>query len=69
MRETRCYDSYFWCSPTWSVGAKFGMVINIAEKVQASKKGENKAERTHAIDVSVPTVAGLPFKSAQGMPR
>lgn len=42
------------------------ITINIAEKVQASKKSENKASRSNNIDVSVPTIAGLPFKSAQG---
>jgi flagellar L-ring protein precursor FlgH len=28
---------------------------------------ENKAERSHDIGLSVPTVSGLPFKSVQGM--
>lgn len=42
------------------------MIINIAEKTAASKSSENKAERTHTIDMSVPTIAGLPFKGAQG---
>ena len=42
------------------------ITINIAEKTAASKISENKAERTHSIDASVPTVVGLPFKGAQG---
>ena len=42
------------------------LTISIAEKVQASKKSENKTTRSHAVDVSVPTIAGLPFKGAQG---
>ena len=41
------------------------LVINIQEKVQASKKSENKATRDQEVDVSVPTVQGLPFKSFQ----
>lgn len=43
------------------------ITINIAEKTQASKKSDTKAERSQAIETSVPTVSGLPFKSAQGM--
>lgn len=43
------------------------LTINIAEKTQASKKSDTKAERSHAVDLAVPTVAGLPFKSAQGV--
>lgn len=42
------------------------LIINIQEKVQASKKSENKTTRTQAVDVSVPTIVGLPFKGAQG---
>jgi flagellar L-ring protein precursor FlgH len=42
------------------------LTINIAEKVQASKKSENKTSRSQAVDVSVPTIVGLPFKGAQG---
>ena len=42
------------------------LTINIAEKVQASKKSENKTTRSQAVDVSVPTIVGLPFKGAQG---
>jgi flagellar L-ring protein precursor FlgH len=42
------------------------LTINIQEKVQASKKSENKTTRSQDVDVSVPTIVGLPFKGAQG---
>ena len=42
------------------------ITINISEKVQASKKSENKTTRTQTVDVTVPTIVGLPFKGAQG---
>ncbi|MBI4983834.1 MAG: flagellar basal body L-ring protein FlgH [Rhodocyclales bacterium] len=42
------------------------ITINITEKTQASKISENKAERSHTVDASVPSVVGLPFKGAQG---
>lgn len=42
------------------------LIINIQEKVQASKKSENKTTRSQKIDVTVPTIIGLPFKGAQG---
>lgn len=42
------------------------LIINIQEKVQASKKSENKTTRSQKVDVTVPTVIGLPFKGAQG---
>ena len=42
------------------------ITINIVEKVQASKKSENKANRSHSVDVTVPTIIGLPFKGMQG---
>lgn len=42
------------------------LVINIAEKTQASKKSDTKAERSHTVDLSVPTIAGMPFKGVQG---
>ena len=42
------------------------LIINIQEKVQASKKSENKTTRSAKVDVSVPTIVGLPFKGAQG---
>lgn len=43
------------------------LTINIVEKVQASKKSDTKAERSHEIDVSVPLMNHLPFKNAQHM--
>jgi len=43
------------------------ITIAIAEKVQASKKSDTKAERTHAVAVAVPTMTNLPFQSALGM--
>jgi flagellar L-ring protein precursor FlgH len=42
------------------------LTVNIQEKVQASKKSENKTSRSQTVDVSVPTMIGLPFKSVQG---
>jgi flagellar L-ring protein precursor FlgH len=42
------------------------LTINIQETVQASKKGTTTAERSDKVEVSVPTVVGLPFKSVQG---
>lgn len=42
------------------------LTINIAEKVQASKKSDTSAERSHSNSLSVPTVQGLPFKTVQG---
>jgi flagellar L-ring protein precursor FlgH len=42
------------------------LTIAIQEKVQASKKSENAASRSQGVDMSVPTVQGLPFKSVQG---
>lgn len=42
------------------------ITINIAEKTSASKISENKAERSHTVDVSVPTISGIPFKTFQG---
>lgn len=42
------------------------LTINIQETVQASKKGNTTAERSHAIEASVPVISGLPFKGAQG---
>jgi flagellar L-ring protein precursor FlgH len=43
------------------------LTINIVEKTQASKKSDTKAERSQSMDVSVPSVVGLPFKGVQGM--
>jgi flagellar L-ring protein precursor FlgH len=45
------------------------LIINIQEKVQASKKSENKTTRSADVDVSVPTIVGLPFKGASRAPR
>lgn len=42
------------------------LTITISEKVQASKKSDTKAERTHAVAVAVPTMSNLPFQSALG---
>lgn len=42
------------------------LTVNIQEKVQASKTSENKTTRSQAVDVSVPTIIGLPFKGVQG---
>lgn len=42
------------------------ITINIAEKTSASKNSENKTTRSQSIDMSVPTVTGLPFKGVQG---
>lgn len=42
------------------------LIINIAEKVQASKTSNTKAERTQSVDASIPTVVGLPLKGLQG---
>lgn len=43
------------------------LTINIVEKTQASKKSDTKAERSQSVDVSVPSVVGLPFKGLQGL--
>jgi flagellar L-ring protein precursor FlgH len=42
------------------------LIITIQEKVQASKKSENKTTRSQSVNASVPTIVGLPFKGAQG---
>ncbi|MDK9725927.1 MAG: flagellar basal body L-ring protein FlgH [Sterolibacteriaceae bacterium MAG5] len=42
------------------------LTINVAEKTAASKVSENKAERTHTMQVDVPTISGIPFKTFQG---
>jgi flagellar L-ring protein precursor FlgH len=42
------------------------ITINISETVQASKKSENKTTRSQTVDVSVPTIVGLPLKGLQG---
>jgi flagellar L-ring protein FlgH len=43
------------------------LTIVIAEKTQASKTSDTKSERAQTIDLSVPTVTGLPLKSILGM--
>ncbi|MDP2795684.1 MAG: flagellar basal body L-ring protein FlgH [Sulfurisoma sp.] len=43
------------------------ITINIAEKTQASKKSDTKAERAQDMSTSVPTMVGLPLKSVLGM--
>lgn len=43
------------------------LTINIAETVQASKKGNTTAERSQTLSAGVPSVVGLPFKGLQGM--
>lgn len=43
------------------------LTINIVEKTQASKKSDTKAERSEKMDVSVPSIVGLPLKGFQGM--
>lgn len=42
------------------------ITINIAEKTAAAKKSETKADRSHEANLTVPTLAGLPFKTVQG---
>jgi len=42
------------------------ITINIAEKTAAAKKSETKADRSHDASLTVPTIAGLPFKTTQG---
>ncbi len=43
------------------------ITINIIEKNIAAKKSDSSAERSQTFAVSVPTILGLPGKSAQGM--
>jgi flagellar L-ring protein precursor FlgH len=43
------------------------ITINIVEKTSASKNSENKATRKASVEAAVPTVAGLPVKSLQGL--
>ncbi|MBL8485915.1 MAG: flagellar basal body L-ring protein FlgH [Rhodocyclaceae bacterium] len=43
------------------------ITINITEKTQASKKSDTKAERTHSVDATIPTLVGVPFKGTQGL--
>jgi len=43
------------------------LIINIAEKTEASKISENQTTRSQTVDASVPTMSGLPFKSVLGL--
>jgi flagellar L-ring protein precursor FlgH len=43
------------------------LTIQLVEKTQASKKSASSAERDQTVDVSVPSVVGLPGKSFQGL--
>jgi len=43
------------------------LTIQLAEKTQASKKSSTAADRSQKVDVSVPTIIGVPGKSAQGL--
>jgi hypothetical protein len=43
------------------------LTIVIEEKTSASKKSSGNAARTGSTALSVPTVAGVPFKTFQGM--
>lgn len=42
------------------------LTISVVEKTAASKISENKTDRSQSVNMSVPTITGLPFKSAQG---
>jgi flagellar L-ring protein precursor FlgH len=43
------------------------LIIAINEKINASKDSSTKTNRTGAVTASVPTIAGLPGKSVQGV--
>ena len=43
------------------------LTVNIVENTQAGKKSNTSAERSQALDVSVPTIAGIGGKSFQGL--
>lgn len=43
------------------------LTINIVEKTAAAKKSDTKADRSHDAKLAVPTIAGLPGKTFQGM--
>jgi flagellar L-ring protein precursor FlgH len=43
------------------------ITINIVENTQASKNSETSAERNSTVNATIPTIAGLPFKSLQGL--
>jgi flagellar L-ring protein precursor FlgH len=42
-------------------------VINLSERTQAAKKSSSSADRSQDIEVSVPRIAGVPLKGAQGI--
>lgn len=42
------------------------LTILVSEKTNASKKSSSSAERKSDVSASIPTIAGLPFKSFQG---
>lgn len=43
------------------------LVINLSERTQAAKKSSSSADRSQDIEVSVPRIAGVPLKGAQGI--
>jgi flagellar L-ring protein precursor FlgH len=43
------------------------LTIQLVERTQASKKSSTSAERDQSIDLSVPSVVGLPVKTFQGL--
>ena len=43
------------------------ITINLVENSQAAKKSSSSADRTSSMNVAIPTVAGLPVKTLQGM--
>lgn len=43
------------------------LTIRLSEKTQASKKSSTTAERDQTLDMSIPTVIGLPVKTLQGL--
>jgi len=43
------------------------ITINIVEKTLATKKSNSSAERSQTLDLTVPSIIGLPGKSVQGM--
>ncbi|HWT54410.1 MAG TPA: flagellar basal body L-ring protein FlgH [Rhodocyclaceae bacterium] len=43
------------------------ITINIVENTSASKNSETKAKRDSSVDVTTPLIAGLPFKTFQGV--
>jgi flagellar L-ring protein precursor FlgH len=43
------------------------ITINVVENTQASKNSETTAERSSSVNAAIPTIAGLPFKTLQGL--